>query len=175
MASKLAAVVESAKRDIDALRDRIAELRSEADTQRKRPASVEEIEHRADGYIAALQAEAALDWYLMDTAEAAPVQGLREFVSSRMERSPAAVLATLAPDAFRAALLANIRRDGISAEDRAATMARIERNLVGAEIAEELACREFEQVSGARLHRRSDVDPAILLAPTGELLAGGAR
>lgn len=79
------------------------------------------------------------------------------------------VLATIAPDKLREAALASLPPGGISAAERAASLAKIDAALETAAIEEELALRQIDNAIGGHERRRLDARPEILVAPTGEL------
>ncbi len=110
-------------------------------------------------------------------AQSKPLQafdylGTGQFSGSSFNRRSSdlfAVLATIAPEKLRDAALASLLPGGISAAERAASIAKIDAALETAAIEEELALRQIDNAIGGHERRRLDARPEILVAPTGEL------
>lgn len=169
----IAATMRRVRDDIDGIRDRIFEIRQALDEVAALPPDVASIEQAVDDYVASRAKLGGLEFPYIGAAVGINPNSLDLFIRGEAAHRPELVLAVLVPDALRAALLRNMPRHGITAADRTARLAKLDRDLLIAEIAEELAIREVEDATGARLFRRVDADPAILLAPTAELQAGG--
>lgn len=115
-------------------------------------------------------------------AQSKPLQafdylGTGQFSGSSFNRRSSdlfAVLATIAPEKLRDAALASLPPGGISAEERAASLAKLDAALETAAIEEELALRQIDNVIGGHERRRLDARPEILIAPDGELQAAQA-
>ena len=90
--------------------------------------------------------------------------------ASRANIDMLGLLALVAPEAIRAAMVENIRPGGLSESERRDTLARIEAGTLELEVQEELDLRTLDETA-VHERRRRDANPAILLAPTAELIA----
>lgn len=174
--TKIAAALSGAREDIDQLRDRLADLKSEREHVQSLPVDMLTIEQRVDDALAEAARQMPLRFDIGRPEGFTPVD-----FRTKLSATPGAgattnfanngfnILAVLCPDALRAALLKNAPTGGISASERTARVAQLDRDILATEIAEEVACREIEAALGTEIARRSDANPAILLAPDAEL------
>ena len=170
-AAAIAEGIAAAQADLDQLRDRITDLRAERQEIERTPCDRTEAERRV-GEIINRERARADEWFgIVSSGLFRPEhdgrlgQGFLEF----MRRDPFAALAKVYPEQLSAAFLEHLPDGGISPDARAARLGKVERDLLASEIAEELATREIESVTGGIVPRRSDANPAILLAPDHEL------
>ncbi len=175
---KLKSALATTSAELDAKRLRIADIIGEMDTIDLLPVDRAEIERRVDAAIAS--AGKARTWPGLTTS----IEGYwlgRTNTGTRSAGEPGntfnqaaltdpfGVFARLVPDALRASLLAGIPDSGISAAERDAKREALAAELEDAEVAEEVLCRAIESVGGASVPRRSDSNPAIVVAPDHEL------
>ena len=156
-----------AQSDIDALRDRIAELQDAQNTLEATPRARADVERYIDDWIARAVATQPFRLGALWSVHTRAFEAEQIFQRS-FETNGFAMLAAWDSKRLKALLLADAPA-GITDDARAVEMSRLEREIEVAEIAEELACREVEAEIGGTIMRRADVNPAILLAPTSEL------
>ncbi|MER9870830.1 hypothetical protein NKJ35_27255 [Mesorhizobium sp. M0136] len=163
----------SARSDIDTIRDRIADLQAERHLVEMAPNDLGTIEREIDRAIeAAIQTRPLFMPFLVrGEGYYLPVAGA---FNTALQQNAFGVFAALDAPRLKAAMLAALPKDGITAETRSARLAKIDAEILSAEIAEEVACREMERVLGADMPRRIDANPAILLAPDGEIGMGSS-
>jgi hypothetical protein len=165
-------LVSEAVAEVHALRDRIREMKAlRADTVAA-PKIKAERAADLDAVIADAGRQVGLGQDLVTLPGKLNVRDLHHKVSIALERQPFAVFAALAPELLREALLHDYPANGITDTARAAALAEIDDELEAVEIAEEVACRAMEKAFGHPYPRRTDVRPAIYLAPDRELGLG---
>lgn len=158
----------NAQSDIDALRDRIAELQEAWDSLVSAPRARADVERYVDDWIARAVATQPFQLGALWSVHTRPFEAEQIFQRS-FETNGFAMLAAWDAKKLKALLLADAPA-GMTDDARAVEMSRLEREIEVAEIAEEVACREIEDELGNTIMRRADVNPAILLAPTAELI-----
>ena len=156
-----------AQSDIDALRDRIAQLQDERNSLEVAPRARADVERYVDDWIARAVATQPFRLGALWSVHTPQFEAEQVFERS-FQANAFAMMAAWDAKKLKALLLADAPA-GMSADARAAEMSRLEREIEVAEIAEEVACREIEDELGSTIMRRADVNPAILLAPTSEL------
>jgi hypothetical protein len=162
--------VRAARTDIDTLRDRIADLQSDRHSIEMQSNDRATIGREIDRQIDAALGRRPLHFPALVRGEFSLYRGtLGAELKHAFNENPFDVLAALAPDKLKAAILSSMPVDGISPEDRSARLAKIDADILSTEIAEEVACRELERALGATVSRRDEASPAILLAPDEEL------
>lgn len=166
----LAASLRGASEHVDALRKRIADLVSQQSKIRAEPEDYATIENRVDSLISEAR---NVDLFTSRTLDMAGTVGALDlYLSKALAVHPFVVFAKMGPERLRETLLALIDRDaGISPEKRHADLRQIDREIFAAELGEEIVLREMEDATGGYISRRGDADPALLLAPTSELLS----
>ncbi len=82
-----------------------------------------------------------------------------------------AVFAAWDAPRLKSLIMANAPMDGLTDEVRAKRLAKVDLEILAAEIAEESLCRVIEGESGVTSLRREDANLAIVLAPDDELEA----
>ncbi|RWB94619.1 MAG: hypothetical protein EOQ56_30775 [Mesorhizobium sp.] len=173
--TKIENAMGEARADIDHIRDRITDLSAARERLESFYDDFATIEKRVDDMIARYTESRPLKLTSLPFGRGASWSSPENDFMKAFERSPLAFFATLVPERLKEALLADMPRDGLSPSDRAAGKAKLDREILTAEIAEEIACRELEAALGVEFDRRSDVNPAILLAPDDELINGTAK
>lgn len=159
---KLKSALATTSAELDAKRERITAIIAELDAVDGASVDRAEIERRIDAAIARAPSH---DWPGLATPrEAEWVGAFNTFAA----RDPFAMFASIAPDALRAKLL-QAAPAGIPAADRGAKRSALAAELEDAEVTEEVLCRAIESVGGATVPRRSDANPAIVLAHDHEL------
>lgn len=135
--------------DLDDLRDRVADLKADRQSVASAVCDREEAESRIASLI-----EAAMSQALFDQPELfRPDDGqLGAYFNCVLGDHPFEALATLCPDAHHPG-------KGIGSDKRAARLEQLDRDLSAAEIAEETACREFEEVTGTSIPRPFRCEP----------------
>ncbi|MER9773282.1 hypothetical protein [Mesorhizobium sp. M0220] len=168
--STLDRTVRTARSDIDTLRNRIVDLQSERHSVEMKPNDRATMEREIDKEIAASLDRNPLHFPALVRSEFFLYRGnLGADLQHALVADPFAVFAAFDGPRLKAAILATMPSDGISPETRSARLAKIDADILSAEIAEEVACRELEQALGADVSRREDANAAILLAPDQEL------
>lgn len=158
----------SARADLDAIRDRIADLQAERAKVEFMPRDLGTIEKEVDQAIEAAIRNRPLffPFLLRQEPHYLPVIGA---FNKSFEMNAFGVFAALDAPRLKAAIMATMPTDGLTQESRSAQLARLDAEILSAEIAEEVACRELELALGTDMPRRADVNPAILLAPDVEI------
>ncbi len=165
-------LVREAVAEVHALRDRIGELKALRAGTVAAPKSKAQRAADLDAIIVDAGRQAMVGQNLMRRPDDLDLRDLNFTVGVALERQPFAVFAALAPEMLREALLRDYPADGITDAARAVALAEIEDELEAVEIAEEVACRAMEKAFGKPYPRRTDVRPAIYLAPDRELGLG---
>lgn len=166
----LAASLRSASDHVDALRKRVADLASQKSRVRAEPDDFVTTEKRVDSLISEARNVDLFTSHTLDMA--GTVGGLDLYLGRALAVHPFVVFAKMNPERLRETLLAPIDRNaGISPEKRQADLRQIDREIFAAELSEEIILREMEDATGNYISRRGDADPALLLAPTSELLS----
>jgi hypothetical protein len=160
---KLKTAMATTGAELEAKRERIAEIVAEMDTLDGASVDRAEIERRIE---AAMARGPSHSWPGLTTPRE---DGWIGAFNSFAARDPFGMLASIAPDALRAKLLSAIPDSGISAAERGAKRDALAAELEDAEVAEEVLCRAIESVGGASVPRRGDANPAIVLAHDHEL------
>jgi hypothetical protein len=163
--STLRDVLDGARRDLDEIRDRIADLKEQRQQIETAPADRAEIERRVDALIERTL-ERTFHFPALSEASLPPFGSFE--INQRFKDNPFAALCAFDTDRMRKVLLAKMPTDGLTAEERAAHLAKLDAELLASEVAEELTIREIE-ATGATMPRRANADPRVLLAPTEEL------
>lgn len=94
--------------------------------------------------------------------------------ASRANTDMLGLLALMAPEAIRAAMVGAIKPGGLSEAERAETLARIDAGTLEIEVAEELDLRYLDETA-IHERRRRDANPRVLLAPIAELIAAAQQ
>ncbi|WP_150117784.1 hypothetical protein [Microvirga vignae] len=166
--SKLRAALDGTRRDLDEIRDRIADLQAQRTAIQNAPVDRKTMEQRINYEINRVTAVKNLTF-----REISAVDGrfyASEF-NKRFDKDPFALFAALDPEGLKAALLEHLPADGLTAEESQAKIIKLDAEILAAEMAEELTLREIEAGTGAAIPRRADADPRVLLAPDAELQA----
>lgn len=159
----------SASADLEEIRDQIKALHSERGRIEREPDDFSTIAHHIDAMIEEAQAINLVGRSIL-TGSPLSAPALDAVLGNVLKTHPFTVLAHLAPDHLRETLLAPLdRKSGIAPDRRISELDRIDGELLVAEIAEEVVIREMEDATGSYITRRTDADPAILLAPNDEL------
>jgi hypothetical protein len=158
--------LDGARRDLDAIRDRISDLQDKRRHIEGAPAHRALIEQRINAEIARVRG--TLSIHFPDVSAPSGRLYAGDF-NARFKDNPFALLAAYDPEGLKAALLAQMPSDGLTAEERTAQLVKIDADLLAAEMAEETVLREIEAGTGTAMPRRADADPRVLLAPTEEL------
>ena len=167
----IADAIAAARADLDQLRDRITDLLTERQEIERTPCDLAEAERR----VGAMIEEARSSDLFYRPILFGPNGGrLDHYFTEALRRDPFEALATVCPEGLAAAFLAHHPGGGLSPDARAARLAKIERDLMASEVAEEIACREVEGATGATVPRRLDANPAVLLALDHELEGNAA-
>ena len=162
----IADAIAAARADLDQLRDRITDLLTERQEIDSTHCDRAEAERRVAEIIDQARASDLFYRPMLFSPNGGQVG---EYFADSLRRDPLEALAAVCPEGLAAAFLAHHPGGGLSPDARAARLAKIERDLQATEIAEEIAAREIEDVTGGTVPRRLDANPAVLLAPTEEL------
>lgn len=168
MAKTLKNQLEKVRSEIETNRQRIEALRDERKAIARRPVDRDEAKRRVDRIVERLAAKAN-DWDFVRGMFLDGRQLDESGLKHAVEQRPLSFAAVLAPDALKTWLLSFASDDGITDADRASKLMEIDRELEATAITEELMIRELEDAGGSVVPRRTDADPALLLAPTEEL------
>lgn len=163
----IAGMASEAREAIGEIRDRIEDLKLERRTIEHTPDDFETIQARIDDVISQAASQAGFFSPTgIGNGDAIDIAGLfdRKFVAR-----PFVALAVIAPEKLRELITAGVPTDGMRPDQKAVKLDDVKRQLLAAEVAEELACREMDDFSGGHFPRRLDADPAVLLAPTADL------
>jgi len=159
----------SASADLEEIRDQIKALNSERGRIEREPDDFGTIAHHVDAMIEEARGINLVGRSIL-TGSSLSAPAMDAMLANMLKAHPFTVLAHLAPDQLREALLAPLdRKSGIAPDHRMSELDRINGELLVAEIAEEVVIREMEDATGSYIARRADADPAILLAPDREL------
>lgn len=191
-ASAVRSALSSARADLDELRDRIATLKEQRDGLEFGHRDRASVEAFIDGEIARAAASEPFRLGALWSRDMRPDEYRATFNTSAVGspiytggandagRSMAlggdmfAVLAAWDAPRLKSLIMAHVPDDGMSDGDVSATMAKLDREILQAEVAEEVCAREIEAEIGARIMRRPDANPAVFLATTAAL-TGGAK
>lgn len=150
------------------IRDRVEDLQAERRRVQNTPDDPASIRARIDAAIA--RAANQVEFFRPLGIENG---GSHDDVAALFDRKfalrPFVALAAIAPDKLGELLASGAPINGMQPAQKAVKLDDLNRQLLAAEIAEELACREMDDLSSGHFPRRPDADPAVLLAPTSEL------
>ncbi|MER8838469.1 hypothetical protein NKH86_06865 [Mesorhizobium sp. M0913] len=158
----------TARADLNAIRDRIADLQAERAKVEFMPRDLSTIEKEVDQAIEAAIRDRPMffPFLLRQEPYYLPIAGS---FNKSFELNAFGVFAALDAPRLKAAIMATMPADGLTPESRSAQLARLDTEILSAEIAEEVACRELERALGTDMPRRADANPAVLLAPDVEI------
>lgn len=177
----------AAKTDVSEIRGRISDLIAEREKVATSLRDRQDIEADVDRLIE--NAAGSFDFAVLKAPGLSPRELPREFNErfatyklknlngpglSSIERFDFRLFEFLAawePEKLKVKLLANVSA-GMTDAKRTSELARIDRELLAAEISEELACRDVDEAINGHFPRRREATTAILLAPTAELEKG---
>lgn len=162
----ITSAIEQARGDLDALRDRLADLSADRDAVVAAPCDEAEAVRRVERLIQSASASGVFARHELFSGEQQP---LSPYFARTLSDNLFGVLAAIAPDQLRAAFMAHLPPGGISPDQRAARLLDLDKQIEAAAIAEELACREIENATGSMIARRADCSADIVLAPGHEL------
>lgn len=146
-------------------RSQLAKLRSERDATLQAPIDAKEAAALVDREIAQAQAKPLSAFDYLESG------GFSASTFNRRADDVFSILAVVAPDKLKEAALASLPPSGLSRVERSRRLSEIESGLLVAAVAEELALRQIEAMTGSHERRRLDAEAAILLAPLSELQA----
>jgi|GEM_PF-6695054 hypothetical protein len=157
----------SARKDIENMRDEIADLKAKRATIDAAPVDLVEAERRLD-----FETQRILQ-QTMPTAGKGPGFGAlierdRRFYASDFDqvfnRSPFAMFCAMFPEQTREFMLRNLPTNGLAEAERTKRIKALDAQVLKLERAEETALREIEAAMGATMPRRPDASPEVLLA-----------
>lgn len=156
------------KAAIHDIRDRIKSLRAERRRIQNVPDDPASIRAHIDAAIARAANEA--EFFAPAGIESGgPGADIAGVFDRKFALRPFIALAFIAPDRLGDLLASGAPANGMPPAEKAVKLDDLDRELLAAEIAEELACREMDELSAGHFPRRTDADPALLLAPIEEL------
>ena len=174
-ADTIADAIAAARVDLDQLRDRIADLLGERQEIESTVCDRAEAERRVAAMIEQARTNDPFNRPLFFAADDTRFDPrLDHYFTETLRRNPLEALAAVCPEGWAAAFLSHRPGGGLSPDARAARLAKIERDLSAAEIAEEITTREVESVTGGTVPHRLDANSAVLLAPDHELEGSAA-
>lgn len=176
------------RKHVEAIRSRIEELKGERSRVMSLPADRATIESRIDALIAEAARSAPVFFEgLFGERSTFTAQHFNSCVAGNRVFSadviigrlgdPLGFLAVAMPEALKAAALARMPTGGLTDEQRAAAIAKVNADLEREEVAEEIALREIEDITGGHERRRLDARGDILAAFDADLAkaAGGGK
>ncbi|MDP2354488.1 MAG: hypothetical protein Q8M31_00270 [Beijerinckiaceae bacterium] len=166
------AAVEAVTSHIQGIRDQISDRQAARREVDESPRSLLEVQQIIDREIEQAQSGGFFQFIGLQ-ARTSTFNSL--LFNDRFENRPFELLAAIAPDKLRAALLDGVPNDGLPPAERETLLSEMDTENFRLEVAEETAVRELEVGTGRPLARRADVNPAILVAPTHELEALSAH
>jgi hypothetical protein len=172
IAEKFRASMATARSGLDELRGRIDDLKAERERVELLPPDSAVLADLVKRTVAKEGKEWAVTTYQFSNPDGVAGHQLVEHFNTAFKnnaRGAFGVMSALFPDRMTEMLLAAVPKNGVTDADRAAMLARIDDDILGLEISEEFAVREIEASTGAVMSRRLDANPAVLLAPDGEL------
>jgi chromosome segregation ATPase len=157
----------SARKDIENMRDEIADLKAKRAAIDAAPVDLVEAERRLDH-----ETQRILQTTMPTVGKGPGFGGLverdRRFYASDFDtvfaRSPYAMFCAMFPEQTREFMLRNLPSDGLADAERTKRIKTIDAQIAKLERAEEAALREIEAAMGATMPRRPDADPQVLLA-----------
>lgn len=165
VAKKVRDALFAARTDLAAIQDRIADLRAKREAVEILPRDRASVERLVDeaiaGEVSPFSSSALASPLIDGFASAAQ---LRHQINADLFAS----LAAFDPKRLKSLILADAP-DGLPDHERAAQIGKLDRDILAAEMAEELALREIDEASGTVALRRPDAPIEIILAPTSEL------
>lgn len=165
IAAKIRNALFAARADLAGIQDRIADLKTKREAIEYQPRDRASVERIVDQAIA--DARSPFTSSALVSRHLAPHEAAAE-LRDRVNADLFATLAAFDPKRLKALILADAP-DGMPDHERDAQIAKLDRDILAAEMAEELALREIDEASGAIAPRRADAPIAIILAPTREL------
>lgn len=168
LVGKVKAAFAQVQEDLDGLRDRIGELKGERDRVEALPHDIAEIERRVDREIATARERRSLRYPGFFQAFVVDLT-LSGYLKRAFEADQLGFLAAWDPVRLKSVLMEDMPLNGITDADRATRLKKLSDDILATEIAEEVLLREMEASTNAPIFRRTDANPAILLAPDTEL------
>lgn len=156
-------MLDTSRAHIEAIRSNVSRLAAERDAVRSAYFDGPYVERRADAMIAGWAERARDAFEHLGSRGGGPASSE---ISSRL--AAVELAAILQPEALKKAMIASART-GISDTVREQELKRLDTEIKAAEIAEELALREIDAVTGNHEKRRLDARIDIILAPSTEL------
>lgn len=152
---------------LEAIRAHVRELQDQRRHTEHLPTSLEKAHARVDAFIAGEQAFAADRAPAPEVFSRSPSDYRRP--KYEMMHLLVAYLAPALGEAMKAAVsVSYVEAEGISEDERSERLAKLDRDLLDAELAEEAVIRAAED-AGFSVHRRKDADPRAVLAHVEEL------
>jgi len=158
--------------ELVALRAQVAALNAKHEAVSKAPGTLDEAEQRIDSWLDTLTSGLDLGAYRFVAPSAEEEWRPTAHMASEFTMQVGPLVATVARDALRAALVASVRRhlgdcETFGIEERLAKLDDLEAQLLAFERAEEALICEGERL-GMALDRRPDADPRAVLELVGE-------